>query len=47
MSGPIIRSGPTEKYSSNWDQAFGKKKKKEEKASKKTTTKKKKKKKKS
>jgi hypothetical protein len=26
MSGPIVRSGPTQKYSSNWDQVFGGKK---------------------
>lgn len=23
MSGPIIRSGPSEKFTSNWGQAFG------------------------
>lgn len=29
MSGPIVRSGPSSKYSNNWEQAFsGKKTKK-------------------
>jgi hypothetical protein len=26
MSGPIVRSGPSVKFSANWDKAFGKKK---------------------
>jgi len=26
MSGPIVRSGPNEKYASNWESAFGAKK---------------------
>ena len=46
MSGPIVRSGPTEQYSSNWSRAFGAKSKKKTttKAAKKKTTAKKKKK---
>jgi hypothetical protein len=28
MSGPIVRSGPTDRYSSNWARAFGAKPKK-------------------
>ncbi len=45
MSGPIVRSGPTPEYSSNWDKAFTKKKaKKKTTAAKKTVTKRKKKK---
>ena len=23
MSGPIVRSGPTEKFTNNWDRVFG------------------------
>ena len=23
MSGPIVRSGPSDKFTSNWDQVFG------------------------
>lgn len=26
MSGPIVRSGPSAEYSSNWDKVFAKKK---------------------
>ena len=26
MSGPIVRSGPSSKYTENWDSAFGEKK---------------------
>ncbi len=26
MSGPIVRSGPSIKFSSNWDKVFGRKK---------------------
>ena len=47
MSGPIVRSGPSEKFSENWASAFGEKKAKKKsaaKASKKKTAKKKKKK---
>ena len=43
MSGPIVRSGPTPEYSSNWDKVFGKKKKAKASSSKKKTSKKKKK----
>ena len=39
MSGPIVRSGPSEKFSSNWAKAFSEKGKK--KTVTKTTTKKK------
>jgi len=47
MSGPIVRSGPTPEYSSNWDKVFAKKKTAKKKSSttsaaKKTTKKKKK-----
>jgi len=47
MSGPIVRSGPSEKFSSNWAKAFGdksaKKKSTAKAPKKKATTKKKKK----
>ncbi len=47
MSGPIIRSGPSDEYTSNWSKAFGEKatKKKATKATKKKAATKKKKKK--
>ena len=46
MSGPIVRSGPSKKFTENWDTVFGDKKakpKKTPKAAKKKTAKKKKK----
>jgi len=45
MSGPIVRSGPSKKFTENWDGVFGNKKakaKKTSKSAKKKTAKKKK-----
>jgi len=38
MSGPIVRSGPTPEYSSNWDKVFEKKKSAKKKAAATTTS---------
>ncbi len=40
MGGPIVRSGPTPEYWSNWDQAFSKKKSNKKTAAKKPVVKK-------
>jgi len=40
MSGPIVRSGPSPEYSSNWDKVFAKKKTAKKKSSSKPAAKK-------
>ena len=40
MSGPIVRSGPSKKFTEQWDSVFGDKKAKAKKTTKKATKKK-------